>query len=93
VLPLSRQEEGDSGRRGKRATALETDARSARDKATRDELLAQEAAKMAQTETIRQGIYQAQTEFQISPVRGLLLTVEALDASKREQLKCGQQTC
>jgi WD40 repeat protein len=79
---------------GELAKKAEKTAEDALAKVKREEELAKEAAQKAQVETIRRGIYQAQAEFQISPVRGLLLAVDALDASKREQFRCGpSSTC
>lgn len=55
---------------------------------------AEKAAQKARIETIKRQISQAKTEFQISPTRGLILVVEALNASRRDQVMCAQQvTC
>lgn len=55
---------------------------------------AESAAQKARIETIKREISQASSEFKISPTSGLLLAVDALNASRREELVCGQHvTC
>lgn len=55
-----------------------------------NQAFALEAAHKARIETIKREVSQAISEFKISPTRPLLLGVEALNASKREQLDCQQ---
>ena len=52
------------------------------------------ATQKARIATIQRQISQATTEFQVSPTRGLLLAVEALNASRHDPLTCaGQVPC
>ena len=76
------------------ASAAEAEAKHALLTAMHNEGIARQAAQEARIETIKREISQAASEFKISPTRGLLLAVEALNASTREQLACDQNvTC